>query len=215
MLCGMLADCGAGWPASYYRQLSIPDRCAALGIAFDETDPDFHCTYLKTVRRLGAAGTDLFGARLMWEDVGRLLHVLGAMFPDSTGGRGLLEAAFGPLVFMHLSRADKKAQAASLLRARTNGLWHLAADGSEIERDPPLWGPDDAPDRLEDYIEELTDHDMVWRHWFAEERISPVSLTYEALAADPSGQLRLMLETLGLDPERAVTVQPATAKLPR
>lgn len=191
----------------------MPDRSESLGVPFTEGQA-FQRAYLDAVRRAGSAGTDRFGLRLMWENARDLFEEMRALFPDAGDDRAALAAAFGNLTFLHLSRTDKAAQAASLLKARTGGLWHLGADGADIERDPPLWAAGSEPDRVEDYLASLADDDAAWSAWFADQGIAPISLTYEALAADAQGCLADVLAALGLDPKRAHAVQPPTAKLP-
>ena len=78
------------------------------------------------------------------------------------------------------------------------GLWHQAADGREIER---LSAPaDPVYDRaaLAQRKAEFEGHHAAWRAWFAAEGITPLHLSYEAIAQDPLGALRRVLAHLDL-----------------
>ena len=44
---------------------------------------------------------------------------------------------FGSTLFVYLARPDKLAQAVSYLKAEQTGLWHLAPNGTELERIAP------------------------------------------------------------------------------
>jgi LPS sulfotransferase NodH len=62
-------------------------------------------------------------------------------------------------------------------------------------------------------VRELEDHDACWRTLFAARGITPVRLTYEAVAADPCWAVQTVLAALGLDTELASQAPIPTAKL--
>lgn len=124
-----------------------------------------------------------------------------------------LEGALGPLRYISLTRGDKLAQALSLVRAEQSGVWHRNADGSIYERLEPRrsHGYDTAV--ISARIAEFEDADANWRDWFAAQGVTPLSLTYEALAQDPTGTLRRVLDWIGLDPAHAEGIPAPTQKL--
>ena len=216
LLCDLLADTGvAGRPDSFFRRQSFwwwADRFNlsvagwADACAFDEA-------YLAAVRQRGAAGTRVFGMRLMWESVGDLSKALGSLYPGLPDDSARFRSAFGAPVYVYLSRQDKVAQAISRLKAEQTGLWHVDADGTERERTKPGQIPAYDAQALSEQVAELEAHDAAWARWFVQQNIRPVRLTYEALSSEPRATLATVLSALDLDPTIAATVEPRTAKL--
>jgi LPS sulfotransferase NodH len=139
LLCDLLGGTGrTGRPQSYYRRQDIERRARAYGIRADDFygQIDFDRAYLEAVLRDGAGETGVFGLRIMWGTVGEMAERLSWIHPTASTG-ALFEKVFGPLIYIHVTRKDKVAQAISLLRAEQSGLWHLAADGSERQRAAP------------------------------------------------------------------------------
>jgi LPS sulfotransferase NodH len=208
LLCDLLTATGAGKPASYYRRQSIPRWTERLGVPADNDR-----AYLDAVLAEGRGGTSLFGLRLMWETLPELTARVAALYPSATGDRTLLETAFGSIAFIHLTRADKIAQAVSRVRALQSGLWHMGADGTERERGASEATPGyDAP-LIRQIVDELESDERHWSAWFATHGITPLELTYDALSADPAATVRQVLATLGLDPARAADIAPRTARM--
>lgn len=216
LLCEMLAASGvAGRPHSFYRQQSITHWADRWGIDYaDGVDtPDFDQRYLTAMLQEGTAGTGIFGVRIMWVSVAeasmRLARVQGGTLDVATR----FEQAFGPTLYIHLTRNDKVAQAVSLLRAERSGLWHLSADGSVLEgADKPEAVAYDA-ERLAAIVAELESDDVAWEQFFAERNIAPLRLTYETMTANPQAALASILSALGRDPAIAGTVPIKTAKM--
>ena len=215
MLCGLLSSAGCGRANSYFGPLWIPEFAEKLGVGCegDYDAPEFNRRYLDAVLAKGKAGTDIFGLRIMFEDLENLSQRLDRLFPGLADAPARMSAAFTPPLYIHLSRRDKVAQAVSRLKADQTGLWHKAADGSELERTAPHRDATYDPDALGTLVEELERNDAGWRQWFATHGIEPVQLTYEGLAQDPQAGLRAVLAALGVDVERAANIKPKTAKL--
>lgn len=206
LLCGMLADAGAGWPASYFREKTMDARRENLGIgnlrSFD--------AYIEAVRRTGSAGTNICGIRLMQENAAALFRELRVVFPEAAHDRDLLDMAFGDVRFIHLSRQDKVAQAVSYVRARQSGLWHRGRDGTVIEELEAMEQTGYSRARLAEIVATYEREDAAWAAWFQDQGITPIQVTYETLAASPLTELRRILSGLGLDPAQADAVSPAT-----
>jgi LPS sulfotransferase NodH len=47
---------------------------------------------------------------------------------------------------------------------------------------------------------QLSDHDDAWRTWFAANRIEPLTIVYEELAADTTGVTAEVIDHLGVGP---------------
>jgi LPS sulfotransferase NodH len=205
----------AGRPNSFFRRQSFRHWADRWNVSVEGwvDESSFDRPYLVEALRHGADGTAVFGMRLMWESLGDLTSRLASFYPDLPGDSALFRSAFGPTVYVHLSREDKVAQAVSRLKAEQTGLWHVDADGTERERIKPGQAPVYDADAIAGQVAELQAHDAAWSHWFDSQGILPVRITYEMLSSKPQTVLATVLSALGLDPAIARTVAPRTAKL--
>lgn len=216
LLCDLLTATGVGGrPASFYRAQSIEDYAEDFGIsAYDHPTPEsFERAYLAGVLAAGRDTSGRFALRLMAENRPQLAEKLALLYPECVTDTERFAAAFGPCLFVHLSRSDKLAEAISLLRAEQTGLWHMGADGSERERTAPPQPATYDAERIAGHLERLTAFDRSWADWFAVNAITPLAIYYEDLAAAPQQQLARILEGLGEAPARAAAVSPRTARL--
>ena len=174
---------------------------------------DDNRAYLAAMRVAGMAATGVFGLRMMWrstEDAAACLRTACGNRDDLASN---LQRVFGPMVFIHLSRRDKLAQAVSLVRAEQTGLWHLAADGSERERLAPARPPVFDADHIRRTEVELRCHDRKWSEWFDQNRIVPVRMWYEDTAADHSAALATVLRALGFVAAAHANIGAETARM--
>jgi LPS sulfotransferase NodH len=216
LLCDLLADTGvAGRPDSFFRLQSLYWWAQHLDVSVADWSDEyaFDQPFLSAALQEGAAGTRVFGMRLMWRDADNLRGRLGVLFPGLASDSARFRAAFGPTGFVHLSREDKVAQAVSRIKAEQSGLWHVDANGTERERVKPAQAPVYDARILADQVAECERHDAAWMSWFAQQNIQPVRITYESLSDDPQATLAIVLSALGLDPAMAGTVKPRTRKL--
>jgi LPS sulfotransferase NodH len=212
LLCDLLSETGvAGRPNSYYRGQDILSWAREWDVS--PNSPEFDRSYLDAVRRVGTGETGVFGFRLMWGSVAELSMRLGTLHPGLPDDVARFEKAFGQILYIHLARQDKIAQAVSLLRAEQTGLWHLSADGTKRERTSPPQLPVYDADRLAGFVKELEMHDAGWSAWFARHQLKPLQLTYETIAVTPQLVLADILSALGRDPQIAATVVARTAKM--
>lgn len=215
LLCDLLSATGrAGRPQSYYRRQDIDRRAEAYGLRAGRfaSAADFERAYLDAVLREGAGETGVFGLRVMWGTVAEMAERLRPICAHEDPA-DLFEALFGPLVYVHVSRRDKVAQAISLLKAEQSGLWHLAADGSERQRSAPPSATRYDADRIAALVDELERDDASWDAFFAQRRIAPVRIAYEALSEAPRSELEKILLALSLPTELAAGVTAGTAKM--
>ena len=216
LLCNLLTSTGqAGEPDSFYGARFIGWWAAEWGLPARETLPEaaFQRLYLEAVIRAGKAGTRLFGMRLMQENLGELCNVLGTLFPGREPDSALLQAAFGKLAYVHLSRNDKLAQAVSLTKARQTGLWHIAPDGSEVERLAPPAEPVYDFGQIRSALETIEASDAAWNVWFDEQGIEPVRIVYESFSADPAAALAAICRKLGVSVPGQAAIRPGVARL--
>jgi len=216
LLCKLLSASNvAGQPASYFHEPSVASWQAYLGLEAKSSEPEADAlrSVFDAAVEKGTRGTGLFGLRLQRHSFDFFIEKLGVLYPEGPTDADRLKAAFGKVLFIHLTREDKIGQAISYVRAEQSGLWHRAADGSELERLS-------APRPLEYDLVALKEcHDRFirfdsdWLAWFAEQGIVPLTITYEDLAADPQATLRRVLERLGLEASAADHAVPGVAKL--
>lgn len=210
LFCDLLAGTGvAGLPHSFFRRESIAEYAEEFGLSEPVIDQD----YLDAAIRAGTGETGIFGLRIMWETLGELDAALDKIHPGLPGAPARLDRAFGKVLFVHLIRADKVAQAISYLKAQQTGLWHRFADGSERERMAPPKPAEYDPARLADLVARLTAADAGWRDWLAEHKIEPVRVDYDDLSRDPKAELAKVLCALGRDPAIAERVEVRAGKL--
>ncbi len=216
MLCDLLtASRVAGQPHSYLRSQDISYWAGLWGVGEPATAANsvFNQAYLTAMIRAGTADTGVFGLRLMWQSVGEATERFNMTLGGEADLANRFEQAFGSTLFIHLSRRDKVAQAASLVRATQTGLWHMAADGSERERTAPARVPVFDADQITKARDALATDDAGWSSFFEQCGIQPLRLTYEKLADDPQATLATILAALGHDRAIAKTVVPQTAKM--
>lgn len=215
LLCRLLAATGvAGQPGSHFHRPSLEGWLSAYDLQASDFASERAAAQaaLDAGQQLGTGPNEVFGLRMQGGSFDFFRAQLEALHPGLPSDVARIEAAFGRTLFVHLSRADKLAQAISRTRAEQTGLWHRHADGSELERLAPPQEPHYDAEMIARHVAELTALEAAWAHWFERERIVPVRIDYDALAADPHGVLAELLDALGLDPA-AAEVEVPTARL--
>jgi LPS sulfotransferase NodH len=217
LLCRLLASTGrAGNPDSFYHRDEFMREWAAewgLPDADKTSRSDFDRAYLDAARRAGEAGTGIFGLRLQQEYMGLLSETLDRLYPGLPSDAHRLEQAFGTIVYIHLTRADKVAQAVSLVKAEQSGLWHRNADGTDYERLGLPREPAYDFKSIHREVAALEEAERAWIAWFDRHRIRPISLSYEALADHPAETVIEICRALRTDPPAEGTIKPPLAKL--
>lgn len=216
LLCSLLRATGvAGHPASHFHEPSVADWAEDHGVtpAPGETRRELLARLFRAAQDTGRGGTGVFGLRLQRGSFDFFARQLAILHPRPAGDAQRMQSAFGPLLFLHLTRPDKLAQAVSYVMATQTGLWHRAPDGRELERLSPPRAPAYDAAAIRARLDEMTAHDAAWRHWFADQGITPLSVTYDDLTADPAATLRRILAALGQDPAAADGITPGTARL--
>jgi LPS sulfotransferase NodH len=216
LLCNLLASTKTtGNPDSFYGRKFMPAWALDWRLPDRDTmsERDFNVAYLNAAVAAGKGGTGIFGLRLMRENLDELSAILDQVFPQLPSDRARLEKAFGRILYIHLSREDKLAQAISLVKAEQTGLWHMAPDGTEIERLSPPEEPQYDFARINREVLELESFDTAWNSWFEAQGIEPFHIGYEALSANPAAALIGVCEALGVQSPNARDIKPGVAKL--
>ncbi|MFX0541158.1 Stf0 family sulfotransferase [Roseovarius sp. S4756] len=216
LLCSLLSATGcSGKPDSHFHEPSSDAWLADFDLVRSDyaSDPDALAAAVDAAKARGRGATNIFGLRLQQSSFDFLMNQLGVICPRAVDDRERIEAAFGPTLYIHLTRADLLDQAVSYVRAQQTGLWHRAPDGRELERLAPPARASYDRDAISAQLDALRIANAAWERWFEREGLIPLHLTYEGLAADPQGTLALILARLGLDLKAAVGVQPGVARL--
>ena len=167
----------------------------------------------KAAMAKGSRDSGIFGLRLQRHSFEFFYKKLAVLNPGADSDKERFEASFGKTAFIHLTRSDKLAQAISYVKAEQTGLWHKAADGTELERSAPPQKPHYDHQQIQQRLSEFTDYDIAWRAWFSNENIKPLQIDYEVLSANPGSTLTEILAYLGIDYRTASNVRPGVLKL--
>ncbi|WP_281966805.1 Stf0 family sulfotransferase [Roseovarius nanhaiticus] len=185
LLCDLLASTQvAGNPDSFFMKDVDPFWAErwALPVRNGVSDKGYCAAYLKAVIAAGSGQTSIFGLRLMIENLDDLTSMSEKVYPDARSDMEGLQFAFGEILYIHLTREDKLAQAISMVKAEQTGLWHIGPDGTELERLAQPEEPRYQFNRIASKIEELERFDAAWLNWFDEQGIIPLRITYETLS---------------------------------
>jgi len=175
LLCGLLSSTGVlGRPESYFREPDEVGWATGFGLATEGERVRDYRAFVNAARSAGTSNNGVFGARIMWGSLGRMMEGLGRVpgKPDLL----ILEEALGPLTFVHLRREDVAAQAVSWCRAEQTGYWQ---QGDVITQEPHQ---DIARTRL--LMETIRNHNAAWQAWFDAQGVEPHTLTYEHLVSN-------------------------------
>jgi len=216
LLCSLLAATGvAGKPASHFYDPSVAKWLADLGVtvADNAAEADQMQAVVTAALRRGRADTGIFALRQQAPGRVFLCARLTVLAPQATSDAGRIAAVFGRTAVIHLTRADKVDQAVSLLLARQTGLWHRAADGSDLDRTAPHQPPVYDAKAIRAIVADLAAQDQDWTDRFAREGISPLRLTHAEVSGQPQNTVRRVLGAVGLAPSHADGVMPGTRKL--
>lgn len=194
LLCGLLESSGvAGHPASYFNRLGLHQYADTWRIARPR-DGRIDGAYLRAALAAGTTPNGVFGGRIMAESLPELIMDLAAEDTEPAGTElELLITRFGRLRFVHLRRRDVVAQAVSWAKALQTHYWHpneaVEPGGQQPHYDEEL---------ISRLVAGIQEFEAGWTRWFAAQRIEPVEIVYEELAADPMGAAAGVLDHLGL-----------------
>jgi LPS sulfotransferase NodH len=216
MLCKLLAETKvAGNPGSLFHKPSIDAWLDYYDLEANEfaTRRELLDAIFEAAKARGKGETKIFGFRLQRGSFAFFTDQLRLMYPDHTSDADRIQAAFGPTLFIFLSRGDKLDQAISYIRAEQTGLWHRRADGTDLERQETRREDGYDAEAIRSQMAEFIMFDDAWRSWFEEQSVEPLEVSYEALSIEPQKQLKRILDALGADGTIASGISTPTAKL--
>ena len=189
LLCGLLASTGvAGRPHEWFYDDTEEANRRAWGVSL-------FSDYLRGVRDAGTTPNGVFGSKLMWKQMEKLVDRL-RQFGESSTDLSLIERHFPSSRFIWILREDVAAQAVSWAKAIQTGRWHHwdASDSSA--------GPIYDRAQIAALADEVADINSRWRAWFAANDIQPLLVRFEDLVAERVAVARDVLGYLGLASER-------------
>lgn len=196
LLCDLLIQSGvAGSPKSFFRPGSVIDFAEEWGVQLTEQGWDE--TYVQAVRQHSNNGTACVGARIMWSGFEYFVKRLGQLYPYDENDRKRIFHALGIDHYIYLSRDDKVAQAVSLVIAKQTGLWHLNSDGSEKQRTKSHKQPVYDRQQIAEKLRMLEAETAGWEKWFKANKIEPLHITYEDMAANPIEVFDRVMDFIG------------------
>ncbi|MGZ9808847.1 Stf0 family sulfotransferase [Pseudoroseicyclus sp. H15] len=216
LLCRCLGATGvAGAPDSHFHEPSLAGWLEDYGLSPSAFPDQLSASraVVAAARARGKGETEVFGMRIQRESFAFLLAQMHALAPQADGDMAAIEAALGGLVPIYLKRLGKLDQAISYIRAEQTGLWHQAPDGSEVERLSPLREPVYDSAAIAERLRTALAEEAAWEEWFMKAGVSPLRLTYEALAADPEGEVARILAALSQPVAAATGLEPGVAKI--
>ncbi|MBL1437933.1 MAG: sulfotransferase [Rhodobacteraceae bacterium] len=216
LLCKLLAETGkSGNPNSHFHNPSLASWLETYGFHNSEfsTEQDALSAIFDAARTRGTANTGIFGLRMQRTSFDFFMQQTAALFPGLQGDAERIQAAFGHTLLIYLTRPNKLDQAISRVKATQTGLWHMAADGSELERQSEPKKPHYDADAISHHLAELSELDDAWKTWFKRERLKPLIISYDDLSSNPRKTLGVILNALGLKNSTAQSLIPPTKKL--
>ncbi|NIZ60761.1 sulfotransferase [Sedimentitalea sp. CY04] len=216
LLCRLLRESGVvGRPGSHFHEPSIEKWLGYYGFRKSQfcTRKQALTAVFQSAFEHGKGESNTFGLRLQRHSFSYFTEQLGILHPSLPDDKSRIEAVFGNTLFVHLTREDKLDQAISYVKAKQTGLWHMAPDGTEIERlsepNEPIYDSVAISAQL-DLFEKM---EAEWKEWFNRECIDSLTITYDELSAAPYEILARVLKALGSEYEPSGEITPPTAKL--
>lgn len=216
LLCHLLRQTGkAGFPESHFHEPSLDAWLEEFGLearGFASHEAALRAVFRSAIA-CGKGESDIFGLRMQRHSFAFFASQLAILYPALPDDASRIEAAFGKTLFVHLKREDKLNQAISWVKARQSGLWHLASDGTELERLSAPAEPVYDPAAIAAQLARQEEMEAAWEQWFATGKITPLRVTYSALSAAPYKILGRVLEELGIARDDPQDKTPPVAKL--
>ena len=201
LLCKLLSATGvAGRPDSYFHAPSLDKWLIDYDMQRDQFTSDkaaLDAVFVAAIAE-GTGDTGIFGLRLQRHSFAYFTQQLATKYPDQPSDAARLQAVFENPLFIHLTREDKLEQAVSYVKAAQSGLWHKAPDGTEVERLSPPQDPVYDRKAIAAQLAASEQMDADWTAWFTAESITPLRITYDALATRPVKTVKTILNILGV-----------------
>jgi LPS sulfotransferase NodH len=197
LLADHLSQTGAvGTMREYFHINYVATLSDEYGLATNDISRE----YIAEIRQRSSSDQGVFSAKIHWLQINQLVNALRRIHPmlANSPAPELIEASLPRTRYLYLMRRDKARQAISMFRAmRSEQWWELTG--------PPASGParPSQPEPVPDHLairwfeEDLRIEDAEWRRYFEVFGITPFTVVYEELAANPETVLRAVFQWLG------------------
>ena len=142
--------------------------------------------YLKKLLACRTTKNGIFGVKVQFDDFEEMLR----QFPE------VLDR-LSPVNYIYIERADKVAQAVSMAKAMQTGIW-ASAGGRPRSVSPAVYNKE----MIARCLKKLEEQRFGWLRWFEANKIEPLPVSYETLAADPAATVRKIVTFLGAENDR-------------
>jgi LPS sulfotransferase NodH len=182
-------------PREYFTGVEDPEVLGLLS-ALDppRPDPEPSADWWARIRAEGTTENGVWGGKLMFNHTEDLLDRARELeeVPADADLDATLRALLGDdLKLVYVTRPDKVAQAVSLWRAVQTQTWRAGRGTPASEAGYAFAGVDHL-------VHQLEEQDAAWRDWFAATGRAPHTVSFDALAADPTQAIGDVLRYLGL-----------------
>jgi LPS sulfotransferase NodH len=195
LLCEGLGACGvAGRPAEVFA----PDFRGPWYARWGVPRQSPFAKYLDAALRYGTSPNGVYGMKIQWMHVPELAKDVGYVGPPGK----VLDALFPESLYVNIIRRDRRAQAIS---------WFRACETNEWFRTESTPRPDESRLRIDvarvrHLQEHLGEQQAQWETHFKQRGIQPCVVEYEQVEKDYRGEIRRVLEYLGLEPSRSAEI---------
>jgi trehalose 2-sulfotransferase len=139
--------------------------------------------YLDKLLACRTSKNGVFGIKVQFNDFEETLE----FYPEALD-------RLSPVNYIYIERSDKIAQAVSMVKAMQTGMW-ASAKG----RRPTVADVTYDKDMIARCLEKLEEQRAGWMRWFDANKIEPLQVPYETLAADPPKTVQKILAFVGAE----------------
>jgi LPS sulfotransferase NodH len=156
--------------------------------------------YVRRVLQDNTTANGMFGTVVMWSYFDRMLQMLRDIPKyNALDGANLLASVLRQPKYVWLRRRNRVEQAVSWAIACQTGLW--AQKAGEKPR-PRAALPKFDFKVVDEWCNRIAEHNAAWANYFRENRIEPLTLFYEDVAANNRTAVERVLEFLNVPPAR-------------
>ena len=191
----------AGNPEEYFWRDNEPGSIEDWGTTT-------YAQFLLRAFEEGSTENGVFGAKVgrgggYWEHFRCRLGELKDFESQAAADSDILDAIFPNLHYIFLTRRNKVRQAVSWWRAIQSGLWSSEQQQKTAaqQRDPEY-----SYEAIDHLLQAIVFREASWQEYFTEAGITPLSLTYEDVVAEPDGVTRAVLRFLDLPVPTEITL---------
>ena len=214
-LCEAFRSCEvAGKPEEYFWYTDLPAWYKHWGISTYEE-------FIEKVLEEGSTPNGVFGAKLFVGDyLDNFLDCLSKHKKRSGSDltlAALLQGLFPGLHYVWLTRRDKVRQAVSWLIAFQTNVWWVRSHGeprlvqliqsvnkpSAVQRKEPEYDFE----RIDALVQEIVRREAAWQDFFRQQNVLPLTVVYEDFVGDCEGTILLLLEHLGVDAPKDLSLR--------